>query len=86
MTSEFQLGERKMSLNTLPWPFEIYHVKEGETVRFISANGNEYVGVVHKVREFHNSSLGNLIIVKLDNGSGYRSFYEGMREHEVLPF
>lgn len=75
-----------MSFSTLPCPFEIYHVNEGETVRFISAKGTEYVGVVHKVREFHNSSFGNLITVKLDNGSGYRSFYEGMREHEVLPF
>lgn len=66
--------------------FPTYHVNEGETVRFKNAQGKEYVGVVHKVREFYNSFFGNLITVKLDNGSGYRSFYEGMREHEVLPF
>jgi hypothetical protein len=66
--------------------YQTYHVNVGDVVRFTSGKGVEYVGVVHRVRKYINSSFGNLIVVRLDNGKGYRSFYEGERDHEVLPF
>ena len=62
---------------------QTYHVNEGNRVRFISGNDNEYIGRAVTIQRFHNSSFGNLVTVKTDDGR-YRRFYEGDRLHEIL--
>lgn len=57
----------------------------GEIVQWVSHSGNQYTGTVHRIRDFGNSMIGDLITVQLFNGE-YRSFYENDVDFQVVPF
>ena len=55
----------------------------GDTVQWISASGNVHIGEVETIKEGVDSR-GDLLVVKLFGGQGYRNAYDNLNDIELL--
>ena len=58
----------------------------GDSVEWVSKNGNRYTGEIMSIREDRSEDLyqrGALICVRLEGGE-YRNFYENQVDHHLL--
>lgn len=55
----------------------------GDTIQWIAASGNAYIGKVETIKEGIDSR-GDLLVVKLFGEGGYRNAYDNLNDIELL--
>lgn len=55
----------------------------GDTIQWIAASGNAYIGEVETIKEGVDSR-GDLLVVKLFGDRGYRNAYDNLNDIELL--